>query len=135
MRFRIRTVFVLVQKEDKKTETYLRNAYGWRDLLQIWNVASHHRRALPQQIWCSSDKRSWIYECMNIATLLFLLIYSPPFASAPGFLAARYTTMCLDLFLACSGFVFTCHKAIVMLQELILALRLLVLFTVDTSEY
>jgi len=28
--------------------SYLRN--GWRNLLQIWNVASHHRWALPQQI-------------------------------------------------------------------------------------
>ena len=63
---------------------YLRN--GWRDLLQFWNVASRHRRALPQQIWCFSDKRLLIYECMKIATLLFLLIYLLLFAQAPGFL-------------------------------------------------
>ena len=59
---------------------------GWCDLLQIWNVASHHRWALPQQIWCSSDKRSRIHECVKIATLLLLLIYSLLFTCTPGFL-------------------------------------------------
>ena len=60
------------------------------------NVASCYRRALPLQIWCSSDKRSRIYECVKIVTLLFLLIYSLPFAHTPFSWAARHTTMCLD---------------------------------------
>ena len=33
---------------------------------------------------------------MKIATLLFLLIYSLPFARAPFSWAARHTTVCLD---------------------------------------
>ena len=35
---------------------------------------------------------------MKIATLLFLLIYSLPFARAPFSWAARHTTVCLDVF-------------------------------------
>ena len=34
---------------------------------------------------------------MKIATLLFLLIYSLPFARAPFSWAARHTTVCLDI--------------------------------------
>ena len=85
------------KKSKEKYETcsllYLRN--GWYDLLQIWNVASHHKRALIWQIWCSSDKRSRIYECVKIATLLFLLIYSLLFARAPSFLG-RTTHYCVS---------------------------------------
>ena len=92
MHFWVKTVCVCAKRSRKKNKEknwnfgllYLRN--GWSDLLQIWDVALHHRRALPQQIWCSSDKRSRIYECVKIATLLFLLIYSLPFVHAPGFL-------------------------------------------------
>ena len=62
--------------------SYLGNA--WRNLLQFWNPASPYRRAVPQQIWWSSGKRSLIYECVKIATLLVLLIYSLPFARARG---------------------------------------------------
>jgi len=40
--------------------------------------------------------RSRIYECGRIATLLFLLIYSLPFARTPFSWAARHTTVCLD---------------------------------------
>ena len=74
---------------------YLRN--GWCHLLQIWKVASHYRWALPQQIWCSSDKRSQIYECVRIATLFFLLICLLLFARAPGFLD-RTTHYCVSWF-------------------------------------
>ena len=100
MRFQVRVVFVFVQKEKKtkkNTEAfgllYLRN--GWYDLLQIWNVACHYRRALPQQIWCSLDKRSRIYECVKITTLLFLLVYSFPFVCAPGLLGLHNTLPCV----------------------------------------
>jgi len=51
---------------------------GWCDLLQIWNVASHYRQALPEHIF--SDKRSWINECVKITALLFLIINSLAFA-------------------------------------------------------
>jgi len=64
--------------------SYLGNA--WHDLLQFWNPASPYRRAVSQQIWWFSGKRARIYGCMKIATLLFLLLYSLPFALAPGLL-------------------------------------------------
>ena len=43
-------VFVLVRKEEQRKNwifslSYPRN--GWCNLFQIWNVASHHRKALP----------------------------------------------------------------------------------------
>ena len=73
----VRVVFVFVRKEKrKKTRNENRNfghsylGNGWCDLLQLWNVASCYRQAFPPQIWCSSDKRSRIYECVKIATLL-----------------------------------------------------------------
>ena len=74
----------LCEKKNKKTRNknwnfahlYLGNS--WRNLLQFWNVASPYKRALPQQIWCSSDKRWRIYECVKIATLLFLLRMRAP---------------------------------------------------------
>jgi len=63
------------RKMKKKTwkfaHSYLGNALC--DFLQIWWVVSLGRQAPPQQLWYSSDKRSWSYECMKIATLLFLL--------------------------------------------------------------
>ena len=80
------------EKNDKKTRkfahSYLRNALC--DFLRIFCVVSLGRQAPPQQLWCSSDKRSWSYECFKIATLFFLFIYSL-FSWA-----ARYTTVCLD---------------------------------------
>ena len=81
--------------------SYLRN--GWHNLLQIWNVASQYRRALPQQI-CVLDKRSQIYEYVKIAALLFLLIYSLPFARAPGFLGrtTHYSTLRCLFILRCA---------------------------------
>ena len=95
--------FLCLCEKKKKTKnknwnfghSYLEN--GWRDLLQLRHVASCYRRAFPQQIKCSSDKRSQIYECVKIATLLSLLIYSLPFAHTPYSWAARHTTVCLDL--------------------------------------
>jgi len=45
---------------------------GLSNLLQIWSVG---KRVPPQQIWYQLDKRSQSYECLKIATLLFLLIY------------------------------------------------------------
>ena len=94
--------FLCLCKKKKKTKnknwnfgrSYLGN--GWHDLLQLWNVASCYRRAFSPQIWCSSDKRSQMYECVKIITLLFLLIYLLPFAHAPFSWAARHTTVCLD---------------------------------------
>jgi len=73
--------------------SYLGN--GWSDLLQLWNVASCYRRALPLQIWCSLDKRIRIYERVKITTLLYLLIYTLLFAHAPFSWAARHTTVYL----------------------------------------
>ena len=75
----------------KKKKKNFGHSYLSHNLLQIWNVAFHYtacRRALPQQMWCSSDKRSWIYKCAKITTLLFLLkyTYSLLFARAPSFL-------------------------------------------------
>ena len=58
----------------KTTHSYLGNPL--RNYLQIWCVVSLGRRAPPQQLWYSSDKRSWSYEYVKIATLLLLLIYS-----------------------------------------------------------
>ena len=99
----VRVVFVCCAKRrEKKTKNknwnfahlYLGN--GWRDLLRFLNVASPYRLALSQQILCSSDKRWRIYECVKIATLLFLLIYLLLFARAPFSWAVRHTTVCLD---------------------------------------
>jgi len=92
---RVRANFVICVKRRRKRKktkknnwnfglSYLRNA--WCDLFQFWNPASPHRWALPQQVWWSSVKRSRIYECLKIATLLFLLIYSLPFVRTQGFL-------------------------------------------------
>ena len=90
MHFRVRAVFVVQRRliRRKKNEEknwnfghlYLRN--GWYNLLRIWSVAFRYGQALPQQIWCSSDKRSQIYKCVKMATLLFLLIYSLLFVRA-----------------------------------------------------
>ena len=66
--------------------SYLGNAL--RDLIQFWNSAFPYRQALPQQMWWSLGKRSQIYECVKIATLLFLFIYSLPFALTHGFLGS-----------------------------------------------
>ena len=74
--------------------SYLGNS--WCNLLQLWNVASYYRQALPPQMWCSLDKRSRIYECVEIVTLLFLLIYSLPFAHALFSWTTRNTTVYLD---------------------------------------
>ena len=62
------------RKNSKFAHSYLGNAL--RDFLQIRCVVSLGRRAPLQQLWYSSDKRSWSYECVKIATLLFPLIYS-----------------------------------------------------------
>ena len=59
----------------KFAHSHLRN--GLQNFLQIWYVVSSSRWAPPQKLWHPSDKRSQSYECMKIATLLFLLIYSP----------------------------------------------------------
>ena len=51
------------KEEEKKTKNknvnfaHLYPGNGWRDLLSFWSVASPYRRALPQQILRSSDKR------------------------------------------------------------------------------
>ena len=77
MHSRVRVIFVFVRKEEDKNE---------EQKPKLWSLVSQKRLAqftstlecsfllYPPQIWCSSDKRSRIYECMKIATLLFLLI-------------------------------------------------------------
>ena len=65
--------FVCVKKKWKFSHSYLKNDLC--NFLQIWYVAFLGRQAPPQQIWHSSDKRSWSYECVKIATLVFLSIY------------------------------------------------------------
>ena len=97
----VRVVFVFVQKEKKNEEQKLKlgSLVSRKHLAlfaSIWNVASPNRQALPQQIWCASDLRWRIYECVKIATLLFLLIYSLPFARTLISRAAQHTTMCVD---------------------------------------
>jgi len=60
------------QNEEQKLNFWF--LVSWCDLFQFWNPASPYRRAVPQQIWWPSGKRSWIYECVKITTLFFLLI-------------------------------------------------------------
>ena len=116
--FRVRADFVICAKRRrKKTSKKKTKNKNWnfgllylgkagRDLLQFCNPASPYRpyrRAVPQQIWWSSGKRSRIYECVKIATLLFLLIYSLPFLRAlitpisacPGLLGPHDTLLCV----------------------------------------
>jgi len=80
---RVKAVFVFVWKEEKKEEKKLKL---WSLVPRKWlaqftsNLKCSlllYRWALPQQIWCSLDKRSWIYESVKIATFLFLLINTP----------------------------------------------------------
>ena len=79
------------RKNEEKTWNFGLSYLGntWHDLLQFWNPASPYRHAVPQQIWWSLGKRSRIYECVKISTLLFLLIYSLPFAR-PGLLGLKF---------------------------------------------
>ena len=72
----------ILHKNWNFVHSYLGN--GWHNSLQFWHVASPYRLALPQQIWWSSDKKWWIYECLKITTLLFLLMYSLLFAHVQG---------------------------------------------------
>ena len=81
-RRRIRKKFL--RKNWKFVHSYLGN--GSHNSLQFWHVASPYRQALPQQIWWSSDKTLRIYECLKITTLLFVLMYSLPFARVQGVL-------------------------------------------------
>ena len=88
------------KKKEKKTKKktrkfahpYLRKTL--RDFLQIWCVVSLGRWAPPQQLWFSLDKMSWSYECVKLATLLFLLIYSRSL-HAPHFLGPHDTLLCV----------------------------------------
>ena len=64
--------------------SYLGN--GWCNLLQLWNVTSYYRRSFPPQIWCSSDKRSRIYECVKIATFVIPVNILTPVCACPVFL-------------------------------------------------
>jgi len=78
MSLRVTAIFSSVQKDEEKTWKFAHSYLGntLRDFLQIWCAVSLGRWAPIQQLWCSSDKRSWSYECVKIATLLFLLVYS-----------------------------------------------------------
>ena len=81
--------FCVCAKRKKQTKNwnfahlYLRNS--WRDLLQFWNVASSYRQALPQQIWCSSDK---IWQFMNAweSLLCYSCYILTPICARPTFL-------------------------------------------------
>ena len=73
---------------------YFRN--GWHDFLQIWNLVSCYRQALSPQIWCSSDKRSRIYECMKNCYIVVLVnIFTPIYVPRASW-ATRHTTVCLN---------------------------------------
>ena len=91
------------RRRKKFAHSYFRNAL--RDFLQIWCVVSLGRWAPPQQLWDQPGKRLQSYECVKIATLLFLLIYSLPFVRAPFSWAARHTTLCLDNFTALHAYI------------------------------
>ena len=81
------------RKTRKSTHSYLVNSF-YDFLMQL---VSPSRQAPPQQVWWyQSDKRSQSYECVKIATFLFLLISAlMQFVGTPFSLAAPHT-MCLE---------------------------------------
>ena len=83
------------KKKKRRTKTETLVSHSWHDVLQFWNPDSPYRQAVPQQIWCSSDKRSHIYECVKITTLLFLLIYTHSCLRMPRFLGPHDTLPCV----------------------------------------
>ena len=102
--------FQVSEKMKKKLESMLTHISGGNALcyfLQIWCVVSLNRRAPPQQLWCSSDKRSWSFQCVKIMTLVFLLIYSHGLSSW----ATRHTTVCLDATYYKRGFHYMLHPS------------------------
>ena len=62
---RVRVVVVFLRKEEEKNQEHklimklcsIVSRKRQHDLLQFWIIASSYRQALPQRIWCSSDKR------------------------------------------------------------------------------
>jgi len=90
MHSQVKAVFVFVRMWEKKNKKKKKLSLVTRISEMAGTIyfkfAFCYRRALSPQIWCSSDKRSRIYECMKITTLLFLLIYSLAFACVQGFL-------------------------------------------------
>jgi len=75
----LRADFVICTKKEKKT-LKLWLLVSWKQLMQFTANSCH--------ILWSSDKRSQIYKCMKITSLLLLLIYSLPFMCAQGSWAA-----------------------------------------------
>jgi len=98
------TTLVVWQKEEKqnkKNETqpifegsYLRNT--WRDLVEIWNGRWWRWPAFPSQKSVGFIEVLQSYICVKIALLFFLLITHG--CGMPASWAARYATMCFDLF-------------------------------------
>ena len=77
------------KKNEEKTRKFAHSYLGNNLVCTLpWQAAP------PQQLWCSSDKRSWSNECVKIATLLFLLIYSCTL-HAPRFLQPHDTLPCV----------------------------------------
>ena len=102
--------FQVSEKRKKKLESMLTHISGGNALccfLQIWCVVSLDRRAPLQQLWCSSDKKPWSFQCVKIVTLVFLLIYSRSLSSW----ATRHTTVCLDVTYYKRGFHYMLHPS------------------------
>ena len=99
---RILIISSVWKDEEQKTPNLLmHNAFLGNtscDFLQSWSVVFLGRQAPPQQLWCFSDKRSWSYECVKIATLLLLLIYSRSLHT-PRFLGLHDTLFILFIYL------------------------------------
>ena len=83
------------KKAQKFAHSYLGNAL--RNFHQISCIVSLRRRVPLQQLWCSSDKISWSYECVIIASLLFLLIYLRSLR-APCFFGSHDTLPCVLIY-------------------------------------
>ena len=100
MSLRVTAIFQVCEKTKKKnTKKKLKSLLTHilatlLNFLWFWCVVSLGRQAPPQQLWCSSDVRLWSYECVKIASLLFLLIYSCSLR-APCFLGLHDTLLCV----------------------------------------
>ena len=82
------------------------------NFLQIWCVVFLGRWALPQQCWCSLNKRSWNYKCVKIVTLLFLLWWPRRTLRCGGTLPLRIALQWHTLWLQKLHTVLICYYSI-----------------------
>jgi len=112
------SLFDKKKKNKTKNETqpifegsYLRKT--WRDLVEIWNGRWWRWPAFPSQKSVGFIEVSQSYICVKIALLFFLLITHG--CGTPASWAARYTTVCLDLFKnSIAGSVLGCSETLVL---------------------